>query len=104
MVCLQSVTERDDLFPLEGSEDWATPIQHPQSSELQSQGVSLHLSHHTTHEHEIPMHTVEELRQLSTKTSRMEFFSRSNYNFVTCDEILAFQAFLQQLAAKHSKL
>ena len=101
---LQSVSERDDLFPLEGSEDWTTPIQHPKSPELQSQGVSLHLSQHKTHEIEIPTHTVEELRELSIKMSRMEFFSRSNYNFVSSDDVLAFQTFLQQLAAKHSKL
>ena len=89
--------EQDDLFPVEGSEDWTTPIQHPQSPELQSHGISLLLSQNTRYEHEIPTHTAKQLRELSTHTARMEFYSRSNYDFVNSEETKAFQVFLQQL-------
>lgn len=91
---IQSVSGRDDLFPLEGSEDSTTPLQHPKSIALQRNGVSLVLSHDVNYEFEIPTHTSLELRELSTNTDRMEFYGRSNYGFISSVE----KAFLQQVA------
>lgn len=98
------MTERDDLCPLEGPEDWVTPIQHPQSSRLQRHGVSLVLSHNTAYEHEIPTHTTQELRDLSTTTDRLEFHSLLKFNFVSSVEEEMFETFLQQVAGQPSKL
>ncbi len=89
---MQSVTEEDDLYPLEGSEDWTTPLQHPQSLELQRHGVSLVLSSNTAYEYEIPSHTAQELRDLSTTMNRMEIkdFNISFVNSMEADPIASF--------------
>ena len=77
---MQSVSERDDLFPMEGSEDWITEIQHPTSASLREL-VPLVLSKHSAFEYAIPSHTAQELQALSVNISRMEFHASFQFKF-----------------------
>ena len=72
------MTQRDDLFPMEGSEDWTTEIQHPTSLSLREL-VPLLLTQHTGFEYMIPTHTAKELQALSQNMSRMEFHASSRF-------------------------
>jgi hypothetical protein len=101
---LQSVDNRDDLFPLEGPEDWTTPIQHPQSLELQRRGISLVLSDNSRFEFTVHTHTAEELRDLSTNTNRLEFHSREKFDSVSSVETEEVQTFLHQVYNPANKL
>ena len=94
---LQSVTQQDDLFPLEGSEDWVTPIQHPQALGFQKEDVCLTLSLNPLFELEVPTHTAEQLRAMSHRTDRMEFHSRTNYNFFSSVSEEEAETFLKQV-------
>ena len=96
------MAQNDDLYPEGDSEDWMTPIQHPKSLELQKHGVVLVLSQHTNYEYEVPTHTAQELRELSTTTNRLEFHSRSDFNFVDTHESKLYQTFLQEVLVKES--
>ena len=73
---VQSVRECDDLYPFEGSEDWTTEIQHPQSISLRDE-VSLVLSDHYAFEYVIPSHSAQKLADLSQHLCRMEFHPSS---------------------------
>lgn len=78
---MQSVSERDDLFPIEGSEDWTTEIQHPTSVSLREL-VPLVLVQHAAFEYTIPSHTAQELQALSQNISRMEFHASFQFKFL----------------------
>ena len=78
---VQSVSERDDLFPMEGSEDWTTEIQHPTSVSLREL-VPLLLSQQAAFEYTIPSHTAQELWSLSENMSRMEFHASFQFKFL----------------------
>lgn len=69
---MQSVRECDDLYPIEGSEDWTTEVQHPKSVSLREK-VSLVLSQNRAFEYVIPSHNAQELQTLSQSMCRMEF-------------------------------
>lgn len=90
------MTENDDLSPLEGPEDWITPIQHPQSLQLQKEGVFLSLSLDPMYELTIPTHTAQELRNLSQTTDRIEFSGITSYDFVSSVKKKELEAFLSQ--------
>ena len=90
------MTESDDLSPLEGPEDWITPLQHPQSLQLQKEGVLLSLSLDPRYELSIPTHTAQELRNLSQVTDRIEFSGLSSYDFVSSVKKKELEAFLAQ--------
>lgn len=97
------MSDGDDLFPLEGPEDWTTPIQRPQSAELQKCGVSLVLSQETQYEYKITTHSAKELRDLSRTTNRMEIRDKGDFTSVSSMETDFMQTFLQQMSAS-SKL
>ena len=78
---MQSVSERDDLFPMEGSEDWTTELQHPTSVSLREL-VPLVLTQHAAFEYTIPSHTAQELHALSENMSRMEFHASFQFKFL----------------------
>ena len=67
---------------------------------MQKQGVSLSLTHaqNTVYDLEVPTHTAQELRQLSSTTDRMEFRSRTNFDFVSSVEVEAYEAFLREIS------
>ena len=94
------MTERDDLSPLEGPEDWITPVQHPQSLQLQKKGVFLSLSLDPKYEYSIPTHTAQELRELSQVTDRIEFLGMLNFNFVSSVKEEELEAFLKAQASE----
>ena len=76
----QSLAPFDDLFPVEGSEDWTTEIQHPKSLILRDR-IPLVLSQRREFELAVPSHTAQELRELSQNMSRMEFKFPSEFKF-----------------------
>lgn len=78
---MQSVRDGDDLFPMEGSEDWTTEIQHPSSVSLREL-VPLILTQRPTFEFTIPSHTAQELRALSENMSRMEFHASFQFKLL----------------------
>ena len=108
---IQSVSERDDLFPMEGSEDWTTEIQHPKSPSLRDQ-VPLMLTQNRAFEYLIPSHTAQELQLLSQNMCRMEFHNSFEFKFLddrSIDKIADYQRrFSQQQLLDgqhtHSKL
>ena len=78
---LQSLTEKDDLYPEEyklacsSSPNPQFPVDtqhHCQVAALRD-SVSLVTTDHQLYEYKCPSHTAEELRQISTITSRMEW-------------------------------
>lgn len=72
--------ECDDLYPIEGSEDWTTEIQHPKSISLREK-VPLLLSKNSAFEYLIPSHTARELATLSQNLCRMEFHPSFEFKF-----------------------
>ena len=94
------MTEHDDLFPMEGSEDWTTEIQHPTSVSLREL-VPLVLTQQPGFEYMIPSHTAQELEALSQNMSRMEFHASFQFKFMdnrTKDKITNYhERYRQQL-------
>ena len=78
---IQSVRECDDLYPIEGSEDWITEVQHPKSISLRDK-VPLVLSQNRAFEYVIPSHTAQELEVLSQSLCRMEFHAPFEIRFL----------------------
>lgn len=94
------MSERDDLSPLEGPEDWITPIQHPQALGFQKEGVSFSLSLDPMCELEIPTHTAEQLRDMSRVTDRMEFHSWSKFDFISSVATEELETFFREIPSK----
>lgn len=80
-VLIQSVRQCDDLYPIEGSEDWITEVQHPKSISLRDK-VPLVLSQNRAFEYMIPSHTTQELEALSQSLCRMEFHAPFEIKFL----------------------
>ena len=84
---LQSVHPHDDLYPVEGSEDWTTEIQHPKSISLRDK-IQLVLAQREGFEYEIPSHTAKELLALTQNRSRMEFRFPEGFTFVVDEQYM----------------
>ena len=78
---MKSLINPDDLYPVLSEELAVTspPPHLPQSPTLTH--VHLHPSQSPTHEYDCPTHTADELRELSTKISRMELHGKGKFSF-----------------------
>lgn len=100
------MSDRDDLFPVEGAEDWTTEIQHPTAISLREL-VPLVLSQQAAFEYTIPSHTAKQLLVLSHNISRIEFHSSFQFKFLddwVKDKIASYHGRYRQqcLGQKHN--